>query len=60
VEFLETLKSWDGYIAISEIKKPENYDERLKETIDLLSNAKGYPRHRHEFMLPGQAGSRRL
>jgi len=51
MEFLETLKSWDGYTAISEVKKPENYDERLRETLDLLSNAKGYPRHRHEFML---------
>jgi hypothetical protein len=51
MEFLETLKSWDGYTAISEVKKPENYDERLRETLDLLSNAKRYPRHRHEFML---------
>jgi hypothetical protein len=51
MELLETLKSWDGYVSVSETKKPENYDQRLKETIDLLSNAKGYPRHRHEFML---------
>jgi len=50
-EFLEAMKSWDGYMAISETKKPENYDEKLKETIDLLSNAKHLPRHRHEFML---------
>jgi len=51
MEFLESMKSWEGFTTLSEIKKPENYDERLKETIDLLSNAKGYPQHRHEFML---------
>ena len=50
-ELLETLKSWDGYISLSEAKKPENYEMRLKETLDLLSNAKGYSMHRHEFML---------
>lgn len=50
-ELLEAMKSWDGYLAISEVKKPENYELRLKETIDLLSNAKGWPQHRHEFML---------
>lgn len=51
MELLETMKSWDGYFALAEVKKPENYDERLKETVDLLSNAKGMPTHRHEFML---------
>jgi len=50
-ELLEAMKSWDGFLAISEIKKPENYELKLKETIDLLSNAKGWPQHRHEFML---------
>ncbi len=51
MELLESLKSWDGYLALSEIKRPENYEQRLKETLDLLSNAKGYAPHRHEFML---------
>jgi len=51
MELLESMKSWDGYFALSETKKPENYDTKLKETLDLLSNAKGYPPHRHEFML---------
>jgi hypothetical protein len=50
-DLLETMKSWDGYFALSETKKPENYDIKLKETLDLLSNAKGYSPHRHEFML---------
>lgn len=50
-ELLESMKSWDGFFAVSETKKPENYDTKLKETLDLLSNARGYAPHRHEFML---------
>ncbi len=50
-ELLEAMKSWDGFLSISEIKKPDNYEQKLKETIDLLSNARGWPQHRHEFML---------
>ena len=50
-ELLEAMKSWDGYVSLSEIQKPENYETKLKETLDLLSNAKGYAPHRHEFML---------
>ena len=51
MELLETLKSWDGYRTLSEVKKPEGYEARLKETVDLLSNAKGLPAHMHEFLL---------
>lgn len=50
-ELLESMKSWDNYLSLSEIQKPENYEMRLKETLDLLSNAKGYAPHRHEFMM---------
>ena len=50
-ELLETMKSWDGYMSLSEVKKPEDYDTRLKETVDLITNAKGYAPHRHEFMI---------
>ena len=50
-ELLEAMKSWDGYLAISEIKRPENWIDRLAETENLLTNAKGYAPHRHEFML---------
>ena len=51
VELLETLKNWDGFMALSEIKRPENYEQKLKETIDLLTNARGLTPHRHEFMI---------
>ena len=50
-ELLETMRSWDGYVSLSEVKKADNYEQKLKETIDLLTNAKGYAPHRHEFMM---------
>ena len=39
MELLEALKSWDGYKTISEVKKPDGYEARLKETVDLLLTA---------------------
>ena len=50
-ELLKIMEDWKGFITLSEIRKPENYEQRLKETIDLLTNAKGFSPHRHEFML---------
>ena len=51
LELMQLMESWNGFSAISEVKKPDNYDLRLKETIDLLTNAKGLPHHRHEYLL---------
>lgn len=51
MELLESMKSWDGFFALSEIKRPENYNQKYEATLDLLSNAKGLSPHRHEFML---------
>lgn len=51
MELMKLMEDWKGYQALSEIKKPEGYDVRLKETIDLLTNAKGLAPHRHEYML---------
>ncbi len=50
-DLLQLMEKWDGFKSISETRKPEGYEARLKEVVDLLSNAKGLPRHRHEFML---------
>ena len=50
-ELLKMMEDWKGYMAISEHRKAEGYEQKLKETIDLLSNAKGLPPHKHEFML---------
>jgi hypothetical protein len=48
---MKLMEDWKGFVSLSEVKKPEGYENRLKETIDLLTNAKGLPSHRHEFML---------
>ena len=50
-EFLETMKGWDGYNAISDVNKPDNWDVKIKETVDLLSNSKGLPKYKHEYLL---------
>ncbi|MBT9131136.1 MAG: hypothetical protein DDT41_01438 [candidate division WS2 bacterium] len=50
-ELMKILEGWDGYSAISEMKKPGDWENKLKEAVDLLSNAKGMPQHRHEYLL---------
>ena len=51
MELLQLIEDWKGYVALSEVNRPEGYEQRLKETIDLLSNARGLAPHKHEFML---------
>lgn len=50
-ELLQILEDWNGFQSIKEAQKPENYDLRLKETIDLLTNANGLAPHRREFLI---------
>jgi len=50
-ELLKLMEDWKGYTALSDIQKPENYFERLRETEDLLTNAERLPSHRHEYLL---------
>ena len=50
-ELMQLINDWNGYVALSEVKKPADYEHRLAETINLLTNAKGMPPHRHEYML---------
>jgi hypothetical protein len=50
-ELLELIDNWNGFKAVSEIQKPEGYERRLKEVIDLLGNANHLPAHRHEYLL---------
>jgi len=45
------MEDWNGFVALSETKRPDGYEQRLKETIDLLSNARGLPAHRYEYLL---------
>lgn len=50
-ELLKLMDDWRGYTALTEIQKPEGYEQKLKETVDLLSNANHLPPHRHEYLL---------
>jgi hypothetical protein len=51
MELMKLMEDWKGYTALSDVKKPENWEAQLKETIDLLSNAKRLPQHRHEYLI---------
>ena len=51
MELMKLMEDWKGYVALSEINKPEGYEQRLSETIDLLTNARGLAPHKAEFML---------
>lgn len=52
MELLDLMeKGWTGFSAISENKRPDNYEAQLKEVIDLLSNARGLASYRREFLL---------
>ena len=51
MELMNLVEDWKGYKALSESERPENYEQQLKETIDLISNARNLPAHRHEYEL---------
>jgi len=48
---MELVEDWRGWSALSEKTKPAGYDVKLKETMDILSNARGLPPHVHEFQV---------
>jgi len=50
-ELMKLIEDWSGYVALNDVQRGEGYEQKLKETIDLLSNARGLPSHRHEYLL---------
>jgi len=50
-ELMKVMEDWSGYQSLHETKRPEDWDKRLAETINLLSNKLGLPRHKHEFLM---------
>ena len=50
-EFMQEMDAWDGYHAISEIKKPEDWDKRMVKIVEILSPALGMPHWRQEYRL---------
>jgi len=51
MELMKLMEEWKGYVALSDVQRGEGYELRLKETIDLLSNAANLPAHKHEYLL---------
>ena len=51
MELLKLMEDWKGFISLSDVNKGEGYEQKLKETIDLLSNAQGLPAHKHEYLI---------
>ena len=51
MELLKLMEDWKGFVALSDVQKDENYERKLRETIDLLSNAGGLPPHRIEYLI---------
>lgn len=51
MELMKLMEDWKGYVALSDVQRGEGYELKLKETIDLLSNALNLPPHKHEYLL---------
>lgn len=51
MELMELMENWNGYTNVSDIARPEGYEQKIKEVVDLLANAKGFPAHKHEYLL---------
>lgn len=51
MELMKLMEDWKGYVTLSDVNRGEGYEQRLKETIDLLSNAANLPPHAHEYLL---------
>jgi len=51
MELMKLMDDWKGYVSLSDVNRGDGYEQKLKETIDLLSNAHGLPSHRHEYLI---------
>lgn len=51
MELLKLMEDWKGFVTLSDINRGDGYELKLKETIDLLSNANNLPPHKREYLL---------
>jgi len=51
MEFLKMTEDWKGYQPISEVQKPENYEQKLKEAVDLIYNNNRLAPHVREYRI---------
>ena len=50
MELLELMEDWKGYDSVK-ANRSENWEERLVETINLLSNKSGMSEHKREYLI---------
>lgn len=50
-ELLQLMEDWKGFKSISDFDKSPDHEQKIKETIDLLTNARRLPAHRAEFLI---------
>jgi len=50
LELMQVIESTKGWKPLNG-DRPSNWDERIKETIDLVNNKAKYAPHRHEFLV---------
>jgi len=51
MELLKLIEDWKGYVALSDVRRGEGYEQKLAETINLLNNTHGLPAHKHDYLL---------
>ena len=51
MELMKLMEDWKGYVNINDVGRGEGYEQKLTEVVNLLSNAKGLPPHKHEYLL---------
>lgn len=51
MELMKLMEDWKGYVSLKDVGKGEGYEQKLKETVDLLSNTNNLPPHRREYLL---------
>ena len=50
-ELMELMEDWRGYTALKDVGRGEGYEQKLRETVDLISNAANLPPYKHEYLL---------
>jgi len=51
LELMNLMEDWGGYVNLSGVKRPDGYEQKLAETVNLISNSRHLPPHVHEFMI---------
>jgi len=51
MELMKLMEDWRGYVSLNDVTRDEGHEQKLKETLDLLGNAHGFPPHRHEYLI---------